>query len=119
MSNISDLSDDVKSFTPEQSFNLSQLSKSNQKQFNAELSYDQIRRRQFKLPKFRFVARSVSPVALDPAKLGLSAESSLDASVFESKSSGDENVNSYKSPYFHAISKIYKRRQKLFSSYSS
>ena len=120
ISNISDLSDEVKQFTPEQSFNVSQLSKSNKRKFNAEMSYDQIRKKQYKLPKFG--SKGVRPSRSwgeENNKSGLKSYPSLDASLFDSKSDDQENVLDYKSPFYHAISKLSQKRRKYLNSCSN
>ena len=51
-SNFSDLSDEVKSMISEESFSMSQLSKSPQhNRFNARLSYDKIKLKKLKITK--------------------------------------------------------------------
>ena len=52
-SNFSDISDEVKSMISEESFSISQLSKSPQRhnRFNAKLSYDKIKQKKLKITK--------------------------------------------------------------------
>ena len=69
-SNLSDLSDEIKDISPDRSFRLSQSPNSVSSIFNAEKSYDKMRSRVHKPPKFQRSIGSQSQQQLKRRSLG-------------------------------------------------